>query len=1122
MNQSIKSSILLSLTLLLISSVPAYSQTKTLEPGKTIEQPIAAGEIHSYSVTLTPGMYGLVAVDQKGTNLAVSIFAADGQKIRLADLTGVGFPEQLSLVGRDSAAYRVEVSASGKQNKPGAYTIKLTDTRPATDQDKARAEAEKLSEDGMQLLIAATADARLQALAKFEQSLPLWRTAKDLSWQANGYYYIAYTLNALAKYQDAADAAEKGLPLAQAANNASVEAYLLDELGSSYTNRGQRSKALEIFLKALTLRAKSDPVGLANTLSNIGITYSWMGDRAKALSYLQQVVSLLHDMGERLKESTTLNNMCAINKDLGEYQTALEFCKQALQMKRELNDRSGQAVVFNNEGNIYGSMGDYQKALDFYEQSRAIHKSLGETEGAAVAISNIGWTYSQLGEYEKANEFYTQLVEEFQKQGTPYRTAVLFSNIGVNYAKLNDYRKALEFHLRALELRPEKDDRDGRAVSLANIASCYANLGDKQKALENYTEALALTRAGGDKRGIAIVLKNIGIFYRDAGQTDKALEAFNEALTLTINIGELNGQGIVLSEMAQLESKRGNFAEAHKLIERAIATIESVRTNLKSQQLRTSFFASMRKYYEFDIDVLMQMHRQNPSDGFAAAALAVSEKGRARSLLELLREARAEIRQGADPELVERERSLRRTIAEKAELQMRMLSRQHTDDQAQAAAKEIEALTMEYDQVQMRIRQTSPRYAALVEPSPLSVEAIQKQVVDQNTVLLEYALGEKKSYVWAITPDSFKTFELPGRTAIEQQAKRFYQLLTERGLSVPNETLAQRNQRLAHAETDYPQVAANLSRMLLAPVAAELKQKRVVIVGEGVLQYLPFSALPEPGTEGVEQPLIINHEVVTLPSASVLAVLREEFGNRKPASNAVAVFADPVFSPSDSRLTRAGRAAVEQPASFADAQRSVSAAGLDSLVRLRFSRQEAEDIARLAGDKRNLKALDFSANRAMVTDARLSDYRIVHFATHGLINNQYPDLSGVVLSLVDEQGKPQNGFLRLYDIYNLKLNADLVVLSACQTALGKEIKGEGLVGLTRGFMYAGAPRVVASLWRIDDRATADIMRRFYEGMLKDGLPPAAALRAAQISMVRDKRWQSPHYWAAFTLQGEWR
>jgi CHAT domain-containing protein len=232
------------------------------------------------------------------------------------------------------------------------------------------------------------------------------------------------------------------------------------------------------------------------------------------------------------------------------------------------------------------------------------------------------------------------------------------------------------------------------------------------------------------------------------------------------------------------------------------------------------------------------------------------------------------------------------------------------------------------------------------------------------------------------------------------------------------------------------------------------------------------------------------------------------------------VLADPVFSANDPRLKT--HSAHADDTAVADAQRSAAESGVGSLTRLHFSRQEAEDIARLAGEKRNFQALDFAASRTVATNDKLGDYRIVHFATHGLINNHHPDLSGIVLSLVDEQGRPQNGFLRLYDIYNLKLNADLVVLSACQTALGKDIKGEGLVGLTRGFMYAGAPRVVASYWRIDDRATADIMKRFYSAMLKDGLRPAAALRAAQISMLQDKRWQSPHYWAAFTIQGEWK
>jgi CHAT domain-containing protein len=196
--------------------------------------------------------------------------------------------------------------------------------------------------------------------------------------------------------------------------------------------------------------------------------------------------------------------------------------------------------------------------------------------------------------------------------------------------------------------------------------------------------------------------------------------------------------------------------------------------------------------------------------------------------------------------------------------------------------------------------------------------------------------------------------------------------------------------------------------------------------------------------------------------------------------------------------------------------------GLKDLIRLRFSRLEADEITRLAPDNERLEALDFAASRATATSDDLRQYRIVHFATHGLINNLHPELSGIVLSLIDDQGRPQNGFLRLYDIYNLRLGADLVTLSACQTALGKKYEGEGLVGLTRGFMYAGAPRVVASLWRIDDRATAELMKRFYQGMLRERLRPAAALKAAQVSMWKDKRWQAPHYWAAFTFQGEWK
>ena len=1096
-------SLLLLLILITSRSIFATPQTQvtTLEPGKPIDQTIAADETHSYTLTLQQGTYGLLQVDQKGTNLAVTVLSADGRKLRLADLEGPGVPEQLSLVATESTQYRVEVRIVGKAGKVHGYTIKLTDMRPATDQDRARLEGEKLLEDGMQLVYEQSAEsARLEAVDKFQRSLDFFRTAKNQDKQAQGFYYLSYTFNLMAQFQKAQAAAEEGLPLAQAAGSRYREANLLDELGASFNYRGERKKGLDFFLRALPLRSQAAPIGLANTLNNVAMVYAWMGDSKKALANMEQAIAILRDTGDVGRESSILGNMCVTNTGLGQYKEALAQCNRALEIRRGFNDVGWQAIAVRNLGAVYAGLGDYQKALDFFQQSRVLYKSLNDREGEAMATNDVGWTYGQFGEYEKAIEFYSQVIQPFREQKNKYGEATALSNIAISYAKLNEFQKALELHLQVLPLRSEKDDPSGKAITLGNIAVCYAKLGDKQKALDYYTQALALHRVSQNQRQLAMVLRNFGAFLRDEKQTSKAIDYLNEARTISTAIGDRTTQASVLFELGRLELDRNNAVEARKLIEAATVTIESVRVNLKSPQLRTAFLASLRKYYEFEIEVLMRLHQQQPDAGYAAAALQVSEKSRARSLLELLREAHAEVRQGVDPALIERESTLLRMIGDKAEAQTRLLSGKYTEAQASATAKDLDALTDEYDQVQTRIRQASPKYAALVQPSPVGVEAIQKQVLDENTLLLEYMLGEQKSYVWAVTPDTVKVFELPGRATIESEAKGFYQLLAERSVTA-----------------EYSQAAASLSRMLVGPVAAELKQKRLVIVADGVLQYVPFSALPDQSA----QPLIVEHEILTLPSASVLALLRDELANRAPASKAVAVLADPVFSASDSRLAK--NSVVDEHSSPAgDVQRSAAESGLGGLVRLRFSRQEADEIARLAGDRRNLKALDFAANRTTATDPSLSDYRIVHFATHGLINNQHADLSGIVLSLVDEQGQPQNGFLRLYEIYSLKLNADLVVLSACQTALGKEMRGEGLVGLTRGFMYAGAPRVVASLWRIDDRATADIMSRFYAAMLKDGLRPAAALRAAQVSMSHDKRWHSPHYWAAFTLQGEWR
>jgi CHAT domain-containing protein len=589
--------------------------------------------------------------------------------------------------------------------------------------------------------------------------------------------------------------------------------------------------------------------------------------------------------------------------------------------------------------------------------------------------------------------------------------------------------------------------------------------------------------------------------------------------------GDRTEEAETIYNIAITQRDRGNLNEARTQIEAAIKIVEDIRTRVTSQELRTSYFASVQNYYQFYIDLLMQLHKKDPSKGYDALALHASERARARSLLELLTEANANIRQGVDPKLLEQERTLQPKLDAVEKRRIELLNGQYTNKQLEALEKETASLLEEYRQVQEQIRRTSPRYAALTQPQPLTLAQIQQQVLDDDTMLLEYSLGEERSYLWAVTKTSITSYELPKRADIEALAQSFYQ-------QTGKQNLPQRRGIGVEPRTDTVDVTSQLSQMLLSPVAGQLGRKRLLIVSDGALQFLPFGALPAPDTLGngnTPVPLIVKHEIVNLPSASTLAVIRQDTSGRKKAAKTIAVLADPVFSADDERLkTLAGK----QPAV---PLQSATPTDVDTLAlkraafeisatfdRLPYTRTEADSILKLAEAAEAMQAFDFAASFATATNPQLSQYRIVHFATHGILDSVNPELSGVVLSLVDDKGKTQNGFLRLRHIFNLNLPAELVVLSACETGLGQDVKGEGLVGLTRGFMYAGAPRVLVSLWSVNDKGTSELMSRFYKKMLQEGQKPAAALRAAQIEMLQTPQWKEPYYWAAFTLQGEWK
>jgi len=704
--------------------------------------------------------------------------------------------------------------------------------------------------------------------------------------------------------------------------------------------------------------------------------------------------------------------------------------------------------------------------------------------------------------------------------------ATTLNNIGAVYNALGEKQQALEYYYQSLPLIHAVGDKTQEAGILNNIGAVYNALGEKQQALEYFNQSLPLTRAVGDRAREATTLNNIGAVYSALGEKQQALEYYYQSLPLTRAVRDKAKEAATLNNIALVKRDQGNLAEALPQIDAAVKIIESLRTKIASSELRTSYFATQQSSYEFYIDLLMQLHSSDPSQGYDAKALHVSERSRARSLLELLTEANADIRQGVKPQLIEQERTLQQKLDIVEKRRVELFSGNYTQEQATAIEQEREELLSQYQEIQAQIRATSPHYAALTQPEPLTLREIQQQVLDDDTLLLQYSLGLERSYLWAVSKTGISSYQLPPKEEIEAAAKQFYELL-----KTPSFHLEDTRGSIRVENVKATKAVSQLSQMILAPVAEQLANKRLVIVSDGALQYIPFSALPLPETSGEDVvPLLANHEIVNLPSTTTLGILRQEQSTRQTAPKALAILADPVFSPDDERVTNSKQQSDAYGSSRSDhanlpqqlLDRSARETDIGVWQRLPGTRTEAEAIMALVSDSERVHGFDFAANRQMITNPELSDYRIIHLATHGLLNSTNPELSGVVLSLFDEQGMPQNGFVRLHDVFNLNLPAELVVLSACQTGLGEEIKGEGIVGLTRGFMYAGSPRVLVSLWNVSDQATAEMMSRFYHNLLEKGLSATLALRAAQLEMQQQTQWNAPYYWAAFTLQGEWR
>ena len=970
-------------------------------------------------------------------------------------------------------------------------------------QRNQEAEAQNLLMEGIILREQGTEDFSLvQALAKFQQAVALFRAIANRAGELSTLNIIASTYLRLGQKQLAIDYYQQTLPLYRV-------------LGDSIEER---------------LRQRQ---GEADNLDSIGRIYDSLGQTPQALDYLQQALTLWREVGDRQGEVITLDFLAAVYNKIGKHQQALDYYQQALLIRRELGNsiderlsqRSAEANTLNIIGEIYRTTGQYQQALDYYQRALLINKELGNSTEErlgdrfreAVILNNIGIVYRLIGQPQQALNFYQQALPMMRAEANSTEErlrqrdgeAGILNNIGLVYDELKQPDQALAYYQQSLPITREIGNRIGEATALNNIGAIYERLGQPQQALDYYQQALGINQEIGDRTGEAGNLNNIGIVYDGLGQLPKAVDYYQRSLLISQKVGDRDGEANTLYNLASAQKNLNNFPEALQSIQAAIVIVEDIRGQLVDPDARTSYFASVQSYYKLQVDLLMELHKKNPNQGYAAQAFNVTERSKARTLLELLTESKADIRTGVDPQLLQQEQDIQRQLTALDKRRIELANASTNKEQIATLESQRETLQTQYRTLQSQIRTTSPKYAALKYPQPLTLEQIQQQILDDNTVILSYSLGKDRSYLWLIGKTEMISSQLPAGKIIED-------LINQKVRPQLTNPRANRDGFLS--------ATSELSNILLKPVLEKVSNKRIVIIGDGALQYLPFGALPDPRAENNQyQPLLVNNEVVYLPSASTLQTIRNETQNRTPAPKTLAVLADPVFTTDDQRVS-------QRSSTIPNNELPLAAQNLDRAARnargewsrLPGTRRESETILNLVPSSQSLALLDFQANRANALSNQLSQYRFIHWATHGFANAQKPELSGIVMSLVQENGQKQDGYLLLGDIFNLNFNADLVVLSACETGLGEVVQGEGLIGLTRGLMYAGTTRVVTSLWAVPDEETATLMGSFYGKMLQQNKPPAEALRSAQLEMWRSRSWVAPYYWAAFTLQGEWR
>ena len=830
-----------------------------------------------------------------------------------------------------------------------------------------------------------------------------------------------------------------------------------------------------------------------------------LGERERAESELAAALPLLIAEGETAAAAAARNTLGALARAAGRLDEAAGHYDRARETAVAAGNEGALYRALQNRGVLHIYRGEIVAAVEALTAAREGWRRLGEPLEEVETLLRISSAYFEAGEADLAE---TPLREARDLAGRHHlrpQAASALAQLATVAILREEWSRGEWLLRRAIPVFEEAGLRHDLAVALNNLGLIHRLSGRLQEARDEFERAGALFTV---PRDAAMMRMHVAWTLEGMGEAERALAIYPDLRAEFHRLDEPDLVASVDYGWARAALALGRLEEARRRVEAAIARVERRVLGFGDRSLGAAYAARKEDYYALEVEILMRLHERDPAAGYDARAVAASESGRARQLVASLAAARDGRTPVVDPALAAAHDDLYRRIRG---LEFALGDRDAlADGGSLVVGRKLRLLHAEAERLEARIAAAEPRYAALVAPPPFDLARFRARL-DDGTEALVVSLGERRSWLWWITRERLESHPLAGREALNAHAAEAHRLL------------ARSYERRAAGRL--ATVLERLSEALLGPVAAGLGGGRLVVVPDGGLHYVPWAVLPAPaGAPAAGEPLIDHFEVVALPSLAVLDELRRRAAARPAPPGLLAVVADPVTDGADERLPAAARGPADPSAPVLPDDLATLAAtlGIQEFPRLPHAREEAEAILALVPPEQRWAALGFDANRDAMFSAPFGRYRYLHFAVHVVPSEQYPHLSGLVLSRYAPDGARRDALLRLGDVFRLDLPVDLVVLSGCRSGLGKQLRGEGIVGLTRGFMAAGAPRVVVSLWDVNDHATSELMTELYRGLLRDGLRPAAALRAAQQELRRRPGRRAPFYWAGFVLQGDWR